>query len=59
MKQILLVDDLADALVMLQSAILTAFGSIPCTLARSVCQALAVLDSADNEGIRFDLALVD
>ncbi len=36
MKQILLVDDLADALVMLQSAILTAFGSIPCTLARSV-----------------------
>ena len=59
MKQILLVDDLADALVMLQSAILAAFGPVPCTLARSVRQALAVLDSADNEGVCFDLALID
>lgn len=59
MKQILLVDDLADALVMLQSAVLAAFGPVPCTLARSVRQALAVLDSADNEGVCFDLALVD
>ena len=59
MKQILLVDDLADALVMLQSAVLAAFGPVPCTLARSVRQALAALDSADSEGVCFDLALVD
>ena len=59
MKQILLVDDLADALAMLQSAVLAAFGPVPCTLARSVRQALAALDSADSEGVCFDLALVD
>ncbi len=59
MKQILLVDDLADALAMLQSAVLAAFGPVPCTLARSVRQALAALDTADSEGVNFNLALVD
>ena len=59
MKQILLVDDLADALDLLQGAVRAAFGPVPCTLARSVRQALAALDRADSEGLRFDLALVD
>ena len=35
MKNILLVDDLGDALAMLEDAILVAFGPLPCTLARS------------------------
>lgn len=59
MKHILLVDDLADALDMLQGAVLAAFGPVPCTLARSVRQALAALDHAESEGMTFDLALVD
>ena len=59
MKQILLVDDLADALDLLQDAVLVAFGPVPCTFARSVRQALAVLEKADRDGLRFDLALVD
>ncbi len=59
MKQILLVDDLAEALDLLQAAVLAAFGAVPCTLARSVRQALAVLDKAGSEGLHFDLALVD
>lgn len=59
MKQILLVDDLAEALDLLQGAVLAAFGTVPCTLARSVRQALTVLDKAGSEGLHFDLALVD
>lgn len=59
MKHILLVDDLADALAMLQSAVAAAFGPLPCVLARSVGDALAVLDKADQGGMAFDLALVD
>lgn len=55
MKHILVVDDLADALAMLQDAIQAAFGDVPCTLARSVREALGVIDS----GRPFDLALID
>ena len=55
MKHILVVDDLADALAMLQDAIQAAFGDVPCTLARSVREALGVIDS----GRTFDLALID
>ena len=55
MNHILLVDDLADALAMMQDAIQAAFGPLPCTLARSVREALNVIDS----GTAFDLALVD
>lgn len=55
MKHILLVDDLADALAMLQDAIVAAFGPVPCTQARCVREALAVIDS----GTPFDLALID
>lgn len=55
MNHILLVDDLADALAMLQDAISAAFGSVHCTLARSLREALSVIDS----GVPFDLALVD
>ena len=36
MNHILVVDDLSDALAMLQDAIGAAFGPVPCTLARSV-----------------------
>ena len=59
MKNILLVDDLGDALAMLEDAIRAAFGPLPCTLARSVHEAQAVLDAAERDGIVFDLALVD
>ena len=59
MKNILLVDDLGDALAMLEDAIRAAFGPLPCTLARSVREAHAVLDGAERDGIVFDLALVD
>ncbi|MBY0409422.1 MAG: response regulator transcription factor, partial [Burkholderiaceae bacterium] len=55
MKHILVVDDLADALAMLQDAIQVAFGDVPCTLARSVREALGLIDS----GRPFDLALID
>ncbi|WP_298211760.1 response regulator transcription factor [Acidovorax sp.] len=55
MKHILLVDDLADALAMLQDAIVAAFGPVPCTQARCVREALTVIDS----GTPFDLALID
>lgn len=55
MNHILLVDDLSDALAMLQNAIRAAFGSVPCTLARSVREALHIIDS----GAPFDLALID
>jgi DNA-binding NarL/FixJ family response regulator len=55
MKHILVVDDLVDALAMLQDAIQAAFGDVPCTLARSVREALGVIDS----GAPFDLALID
>jgi DNA-binding NarL/FixJ family response regulator len=55
MNHILLVDDLADALAMMQDAIQAAFGAVPCTLARSVREALDEIDS----GAPFDLALVD
>ena len=55
MNHILVVDDLSDALAMLQDAIGAAFGPVPCTLARSVREALGVIDS----GTPFDLALVD
>ncbi len=59
MKNILLVDDLGDALAMLEDAILVAFGPLPCTLARSVREAQALLESAERDGTVFDLALVD
>ena len=55
MNHILLVDDLSDALAMLQDAVRAAFGPVPCTLARSVHEALQVIDS----GTPFDLALID
>ena len=55
MNHILVVDDLSDALAMLQDAIGAAFGPVPCTLVRSVREALGVIDS----GTPFDLALVD
>lgn len=55
MNHILVVDDLSDALAMLQDAIGAAFGPVHCTLARSVREALGVIDS----GTPFDLALVD
>ena len=54
MKHILLVDDLSDALAMMQDAIEAAFGPVPCTLARGVGEALAALEARD-----YDLALVD
>jgi len=54
MNHILLVDDLSDALAMLQDAIEAAFGPVPCTLARGVGEALAALEARD-----YDLALVD
>ena len=55
MNHILLVDDLSDALAMLQDAVRAAFGPVPCTLARSVHEALQVIDSCTP----FDLALID
>ena len=55
MNHILLVDDLSDALAMLQDAVRAAFGPVPCTLARSVHEALQVIDS----GTPFDLVLID
>ena len=59
MQHILLVDDLKDALAMLQCAVQAAFGPLPCTLARSVREALDVLERAGQDGTAFDLALVD
>ena len=55
MNRILLVDDLSDALAMLQDAIHAAFGHVPCTSARSVHEAVHVIDT----GTPFDLALID
>ncbi len=54
MNHVLLVDDLADALAMMQKAVASAFGPVTCTLAGSVAQALQNI-----EATRFDLALVD
>ncbi|MFY3385644.1 response regulator [Paracidovorax sp. MALMAid1276] len=55
MNHILLVDDLSDALAMLQDAIHAAFGPVACTSARSVREALQVIDT----GTPFNLALID
>ncbi len=55
MNHVFLVDDLTDALAMMQDAIRAAFGPVPCTVARSVAEAIATLD----QGLTFDLALVD
>lgn len=54
MKRVLLVDDLPDALAIVQAAVETAFSGTCCILAYSVQQALALVKPQT-----FDLALVD
>lgn len=54
MKHILLVDDLSDALAMMQDAIVTAFGDVTCSRAASVEEALQLIATE-----KFELALVD
>lgn len=54
MKRTLLVDDLPDALAILQRAVQTAFAGAPCTLARGAREARLLIDVQP-----FDLALVD
>lgn len=58
MKHVLLVDDLADALDIVQEAVQTAFAGARCVRARSVREALALTD-APSQDQTFDLALVD
>ena len=54
MKQVLLVDDLPEALAMLEAAVRQAFDEVDCTRADSVSQAYSA-----TQACRFDLALVD
>lgn len=54
MKQALLVDDLPDALAIVEAAVQTAFEGAQCVKARSVREALALIDKQP-----FELALVD
>lgn len=54
MKQALLLDDLPDALAIVEAAVREAFNHVECTTARSVREALELIDRK-----AFDLALVD
>lgn len=54
MKRVLLVDDLPDALAIMQSAVSAAFAQAQCTLAHGARQALSLIEAQS-----FDLALVD
>ncbi len=54
-RDVLLVDDLPDALAMVHTAVQQAFPGARCNCAGSLAQALALLDG----GQAFDLALVD
>lgn len=58
MKHVLLVDDLDDALAIVQAAVQAAFADAQCTLAHGAREALA-LAQAPPQGRAFDLALVD
>ena len=54
MKKVLLVDDLPDALAIVQAAVQAAFAGAQCTLARGAHEALRLVEAQP-----FDLALVD
>ena len=54
MKKVLLVDDLPDALAIVQAAVQAAFPGAQCTLARGAHEALRLVEAHP-----FDLALVD
>lgn len=54
MKEVLLVDDLPDALAIVQAAVQAAFADAQCTLARGAHEALRLVEAQP-----FDLALVD
>lgn len=54
MKRVLLIDDLPDALAIVQSAVQAAFAGTQCTQARGAREALLLVDAQP-----FDLALVD
>lgn len=58
MKHVLLVDDLDDALAIVQAAVQAAFADAQCTRAHGAREALA-LAQAPPQGRAFDLALVD
>ena len=58
MKQVLLVDDLDDALAIMQAAVQAAFEGAQCTCAHGAREALA-LAQAPPQGRAFELALVD
>lgn len=58
MKHVLLVDDLDDALAIVQAAVQAAFTDVQCTCAHGAREALA-LAQAPPQGRAFDLALVD
>lgn len=54
-QQVLLVDDLPDALALVHQAVVLAFPAAQCVFARSLREGLAGLEGAEH----FDLALVD
>ncbi|MBY4594412.1 response regulator transcription factor [Ottowia caeni] len=54
MNQALLLDDLPDALTIVETAVREAFNDVVCTTARSVREAMALIETNS-----FDLALVD